>query len=75
MQIFAGTKRQNEKNEAPKRKSKAKPRNKKPKQKFETNKALQRTKKAPRPTSRGAFFIERLHCFPVSVAGRQECED
>ena len=75
MQIFAGTKRQNEKNEAPKRKSKAKPRNKKPKQKFEANKALQRTKKAPRPTSRGAFFIERLHCFPVSVAGRQECGD
>ena len=73
MQIFAGTKRQNEKNEAPKRKSKAKPRNKKPKQKSETNKALQRTKKAPRPTSRGAFYIEILHCFPVSVAGRQEC--
>jgi len=71
MQIFAGTKRQNEKNEAPKRKSKTKPRNKK----SETNKALQRTKKAPRPTSRGAFYIEILHCFPVSVAGRQECGD
>lgn len=63
MQIFAGTKRQNE---APK---------KNPKQKFETNKALQRTKKAPRPTSRGAFFIEILHCSPVNVAGRQECGD
>ena len=59
MQIFAGTKRQNEDQ----------------KQKFETNKALQRTKKAPRPTSRGAFFIEILHCVPVSVAGRQECGD
>ena len=58
-----------------KRCTKTKPRNKKPKQKFETNKALQRTKKAPRPTSRGAFYIERLHCFPVSVAGRQECGD
>ena len=75
MQIFAGTMRQNEKNDAPKRKSKTKPQNENPKQKFETNKALQRTKKAPRPTSRGAFFIERLHCFPVSVAGRQECGD
>lgn len=53
-------------NEAPK---------KNPKQKSETNKALQRTKKAPRPTSRGAFFIDILHCFPVSVAGRQECGD
>lgn len=63
MQIFAGTKRQNE---APKQK---------PKQKTETNKAQQRTKKAPRPTSRGAFFIDKLHCFPVSVAGRQECGD
>lgn len=59
MQIFAGTKL----------------RNKNPKRKFETNKALQRTKKAPRPTSREAFFIEILHCFPVSVAGRQECGD
>ena len=68
MQIFAGTKRQNEN---PKRS----PETKNPKQKSETNKALQRTKKAPRATSRGAFFIEILHCFPVSVAGRQECED
>ena len=49
--------------------------NEAPKQKFETNKAHQRTKKAPRPTSRGAFFIERLHCFPVNVAERQERED
>ena len=59
MQIFAGTKL----------------RNKNPKQKTETNKALQRTKKAPRLVGRGAFFIEILHCFPVSVAGRQECGD
>lgn len=72
MQIFAGTKRQNEN---PKQNPKTKPRNKNSKQKFETNKALQRTKKAPRPTSRGAFFIEMLHCFPVNVAGRQECGD
>lgn len=71
MQIFAGTKRQNEK----KRSAKTKIQNEAPKQKFETNKAHQRTKKAPRPTSRGAFFIERLHCVPVSVAGRQECGD
>ena len=67
MQIFARTKRPNE---APKQKPKQKS-----KQKFEANKALQRTKKAPRPTSRGAFYIEILHCFPVSVAGRQECGD
>ena len=70
MQIFAGTKRQNEKNDAPKRSPETKSETK-----SETNKALQRTKKAPRPTSRGAFFIEILHCFPVSVAGRQECGD
>ena len=75
MQIFAGTKRQNEKNDAPKRNPKTKPRNKKSETKSETNKALQRTKKAPRPTSRGAFFIEILHCSPVNVAGRQECGD
>ncbi len=68
MQIFAGTKRQNEN---PKRSPETKKRNKK----FETNKALQRTKKAPRLVGRGAFFIEILHCFPVSVAGRQECGD
>lgn len=67
MQIFARTKRPNE---APKQKPKQKS-----KQKSETNKALQLTKKAPRPTSRGAFFIDKLHCFPVSVAGRQECGD
>ena len=72
MQIFAGTKRQNEN---PKQSPETKNRNKKPKQKFETNKALQRTKKAPRPTSREAFYIDKLHCFPVSVAGRQECGD
>lgn len=75
MQIFAGTKRRNEKSEAPKRNPKTKPQNETPKQKSKTNKALQRTKKAPRPTSRGAFFIDKLHCFPVSVAGRQECGD
>lgn len=63
MQIFAGTKRQNEN---PKRSLDIK---------TETNKALQQTKKAPRPTSRGAFFIERLHCSPVNVTGRQECGD
>ena len=40
-----------------------------------TNKALQRTKKAPRLVGRGAFFIDKLHCFPVNVAGRQECGD
>lgn len=71
MQIFAGTKRQNEK----KRSAKTKIQNEAPKQKFETNKALQRTKKAPRLDGRGAFFIERLHCSPVSVAGKQECGD
>ena len=59
----------------PARSAKTKIQNEAPKQKFETNKALQRTKKAPRPTSRGAFFIEILHYFPVSVAGRQECGD
>lgn len=75
MQVFAGTKRRNEKNETPKRSPETKPRNKNPKQNSETNKALQRTKKAPRPTSRGAFYIEILHCFPVSIAGRQECGD
>ncbi len=63
IQIFAGTKRQNENLK------------RSPETKTEANKALQRTKKAPRPTSRGAFFIEILHCFPVSVAGRQECGD
>ena len=63
MQIFAGTKRQNENL---KRSYETK---------SETNKAQQRTKKAPRPTSRGAFFIDKLHCFPVSVAERQECGD
>ena len=63
MQIFAGTKRQNENSKRT------------PKQKFEANKALQRTKKAPRLVGRGAFFIEILHYFPVSVAGRQECGD
>ena len=45
----------------PARSAKTKIPNEAPKQKTETNKALQRTKKAPRPTSRGAFFIERLH--------------
>ena len=40
----------------PERSAKTKIRNEAPKQKLETNKALQRTKKAPRPTSRGAFF-------------------
>lgn len=75
MQIFAGTKRRNEKNEAPKRKSETKPRNKNSKQKFETNKALQRTKIASQPVGREAIYIDKLHCFPVSVAGRQECGD
>jgi len=63
IQIFAGTKRQNENLK------------RSPETKTEANKALQRTKKAPRPTSRGAFFIKILHCSPVSVAGRQECGD
>lgn len=68
MQIFAGTKRQNEN---PKRSPETKIRNKK----SETNKALQRTKKAPRLVGRGAIYIDKLHCFPVSVAERQECGD
>ena len=59
----------------PARSAKTKIQNETPKQKFEANKALQRTKKAPRPTSRGAFFIKILHCSPVNVAGRQECGD
>lgn len=72
MQIFAGTKRQNENpKRSPETKTETKNRNKK----FETNKAQQRTKKAPRPTSREAIYIDKLHCFPVSVAGRQECGD
>lgn len=70
MQIFAGTKRQNEKNEAPKRKSKTKPRNKK----SETNKALQRTKKAPRPTSRGAFLLKDFIAFPSVWRGGKNVE-
>lgn len=61
MQIFAGTKRQNKKQ--------------KPKQKTEANKALQRTKIASQPVGREAIYIDKLHCFPVSVAGRQERED
>lgn len=48
---------------------------KKPKQKTETNKALQRTKIASQPVGREAIYIDKLHCFPVSVAGRQECGD
>lgn len=59
----------------PERSAKTKIQNETTKQKFETNKALQRTKKAPRPTSREAIYIDKLHCFPVSVAGRQECGD
>ena len=59
----------------PERSAKTKIQNEDQKQKLETNKALQRTKKAPRPTSRGAFFIDKLHCFPVSVTGRQERKD
>ncbi len=55
--------------------AKTKPRNKNRNKKSETNKAQQRTKKAPRLVGRGAFYIEILHCFPVSVAGRQECGD
>ena len=62
MQIFAGTKRQNE---APKQK---------PKQKAETNKAQQRTKKAPRPTSRGAFLLKDFIAFPSVWRGGKNVE-
>lgn len=62
MQIFAGTKRQNEN---PKQK---------PKQKTETNKALQRTKKAPRPTSRGAFILKYFIAFPSVWRGGKNVE-
>ena len=68
MQIFAGTKRQNEN---PKRSPETKKRNKK----SETNKAQQRTKIASQLVGREAIYIDKLHCFPVSVAGRQECGD
>ena len=57
MQIFAGTKRQNEN---PKRSPETKNRNKK----SETNKAQQRTKKAPRLVGRGAFLLKYFIAFP-----------
>ena len=68
MQIFADTKRPNEN---PKRS----PETKNSKQKTEANKALQRTKIASQPVGRETIYIDILHCFPVSVAGRQECGD
>lgn len=67
MQIFAGTKRQNEN---PKRSPETKKRNKK----FETNKAQQRTKKAPRPTSRGAFLLKDFIAFPSVWRGGKNVE-
>lgn len=71
MQIFAGTKLQSE---APKRKSKTKRQNEAQKQKFEANKALQRTKKAPRPTSRGAFLLKDFIAFPSVWRGGKNVE-
>ena len=59
MQIFAKTKPRNKK------------RNKIPKQIKHCNEL-----KKPRDQQvAGLFFIEILHYFPVSVAGRQECGD
>ena len=60
MQIFAGTKRQNEKNEAPKRKSQTKPRNKNPKQIKHSNEL-----KKPRDQQvAGLFLLTNFIAFP-----------
>lgn len=70
MQIFAGTKRQNEKNEAPKRKSKTKPRNKKPKQIKHSNEL-----KKPRDQQvAGLFLLKYFIAFPSMWRGGKNVE-
>lgn len=74
MQIFAGTKRQNEKNEAPKRKSKTKPRkkirNKNPKQIKHCNEL-----KKPRDQQvAGLFILTNFIAFPSVWRGGKNVE-
>lgn len=70
MQIFAGTKRQNEKNEAPKRKSKTKPRNKNPKQIKHCNEL-----KKPRDLLvAGLFLLKYFIAFPSMLRGGKNVE-
>lgn len=74
MQIFAGTKRQNEKNDAPKRKSKTKPRkkirNKNPKQIKHCNEL-----KKPRDQQvAGLFLLKDFIAFPSVWRGGKNVE-
>ena len=70
MQIFAGTKRQNEKNEAPKRKFKTKPRNKNSKQIKHCNEL-----KKPRDQQvAGLFLLKYFIALPSMWRGGKNVE-
>ena len=70
MQIFTGTKRRNEKNEAPKRKFKTKPRNKNPKQIKHSNEL-----KKPRDLLvAGLFILKDFIAFPSVWRGGKNVE-
>lgn len=70
MQIFAGTKRQNEKNEAPKRKSQTKPRNK-------NSKRIKHCNELKKPRDQqvaGLFLLKDFIAFPSVWRGGKNVE-
>lgn len=74
MQIFAGTKRQNEKNETPKRSPKAKPRNKNPKQNPKQIKHCNELKKPRDQQVAGLFLLKYFIAFPSVWRGGKNVE-
>ncbi len=74
MQIFAGTKRQNEKNEAPKRKSKTKPRNKNRNKNSKQIKHCNELKKPRDQQVAGLFILKYFIAFPSVWRGGKNVE-
>ena len=74
MQIFAGTKRQNEKNEAPKRKSQTKPRNKIRNKNSKQIKHCNELKKPRDQQVAGLFLLKYFIAFPSVWRGGKNVE-
>ena len=74
MQIFAGTKRRNEKNEAPKRKSKTKPRNKNRNKNSKLIKHCNELKKPRDQQVAGLFILKYFIAFPSMLRGGKNVE-